>query len=288
MGRGTLLGPGAGSSALVSAGPCHTLKVASLVHLMLQMGILRLRNVDRFAQGHPASSPLPKPLPEASSGSIRLKLSNRWQEEEGDASPEECPSDGVFSGFHGRWQRMGVYLTPSPALASLPRCIRPPWFVSCLSRSLALAGHPLVKAGRQGPSYLDTEQLGDRWPTLSCPVAGRPHLVGGSCGEAPCRALPQAQPTASAPPSSPPGTRLEPARRPDRQYGVLPHPPHFPWENKAACTQGVLPRGDERVGWPRDALLTADRGGGTAPGEGGPRSSCCVWQPGPRGDPGRS
>lgn len=35
---------------------------------------------------------------------------------------------------------------------------------------------PLVKAGGQGLSYLDTEQLGARQPTLSRPVAGRPHL----------------------------------------------------------------------------------------------------------------
>lgn len=57
-----------------------------------------------------------------------------------------------------------------------PRRVRPALVHLLLATFSGTDRPPLVKAGGQGPSYLDTEQLGARQPTLSRPVAGRPHL----------------------------------------------------------------------------------------------------------------
>lgn len=77
-----------------------------------------------------------------------------------------CP---LASAAGGGWRvrRPRAYLTPPS----------PPALVHLLLATFSGTDRPpLVKAGGQGPSYLDTEQLGARQPTLSCPVAGRPHL----------------------------------------------------------------------------------------------------------------
>lgn len=84
-----------------------------------------------------------------------------------------CP---LASPAGGGWRVAGAEAAglPDPAESAPPS---PPALVHLLLATFSGTDRPpLVKAGGQGPSYLDTEQLGARQPTLSCPVAGRPHL----------------------------------------------------------------------------------------------------------------